>query len=593
MNSPLFTKGTPAHETDRPPVRICCYCWNRIIAFTMPKKHTFFCTLQSLLLCSSLYLWGADRTDSLKMKDYSYLFSKIRAYKEQPELQGIYLKAFLRNAHSDRDWEMIVNGYKNYMDYAPGKLAIVYSDSMADAAMHSGRDKLIGSAYLSKGIAHYALKDHEKALENYLIAQPYINKAQDAYLGYKLTYNIAHVKYYLGKNEEAIALFESCLGYFKQHNERAYLNILHSLGLCYTRAGNYGRSEETVQYGRREAERLGNHTMDDYFTHLEGQNHFFSRNYAMAIQKLQSSIAGIKENKDYANVAVANFYIGKSYWILRNYSQSIPYLNKVAGAFENEGYIRPDLRENFELLIRYHKNRGNTQQALYYVDQLLRADTLLLNRHDKLYDNIYKNYDTKDLLRQKTEMEQKLSNERVKKKALKYTAWSLGLLILIVIIAYESHRRNQNRLYRKVLSESRNKTSPIIRKSSRELEIAPETVDKILGLLEKWEQAKGFLATDITLTSLAVYLETNTRYVSDIISNYRSKKFTGYINDLKVDHIIEQLQSDRLKRMYTHEALAKDAGFSTTKRFVHAFKARTGISPSFFSEKIRKEMAKK
>src|SRR5690606_2997389 len=269
--------------------------------------------IQSLLLCTFLSVNGAVPPDSLRQKDYSYLFSKIRKSEGRPELQKVYLQAFLRNAKTDRDWEMIVNGYKNYMDYAPGNLAITYSDSMVDAALGSECDKLIGSAYLSRGIAYYVLKDHEQALENYLIAQPYIEAAADTYLGYKLKYNIAHVKYYLGNNEEAIALLSSCLDYFKEHNDRAYLSILHSLGLCYTKAGNYGQSEAMVSLGRKEAGRLDNHTMDDYFTHLQGQNHFFARDYALAIQKLKQSIPGIEKNKDYANVAVANFYIGKSY----------------------------------------------------------------------------------------------------------------------------------------------------------------------------------------------------------------------------------------------------------------------------------------
>lgn len=124
----------------------------------------------------------------------------------------------------------------------------------------------------------------------------------------------------------------------------------------------------------------------------------------------------------------------------------------------------------------------------------------------------------------------------------------------------------------------------------RPLEITQDTVEKILRLLEKWELAMKFLENDITLATLAVYLETNTRYTSDIILFHRGKGFIEYLNDLKVDYIIGQLKTDKHKRMYTHDALAKEAGFSTTQRFVSAFKARTKISPNYFSAKIKKEM---
>ena len=486
---------------------------------------------------------------------------------------------------------MIVNGYKNYADFAEEPLAITYTDSMIYAAIQSRDDKLIGSAYLSKGIAYYGFKRHELALDNYLHAQPYIENSHDNYLTYKLRYSIGHVKYYLGKNDDAIALFNSCLDYFKGNNERAYFNTLHSLGLCYTKAGNYGKSEEIVALGLKEGSRINNHSMEAYFMHLEGQNHYFKRNYDFAIQKLLGSIAYIEENDDYANVAVANFYIGKSYWAMKKFRESIPYFQKVAIVFDQKEYIRPDLRENFELLIQYYKNKNESRQVLYYVDRLLKADSLLVKTHDSLYDNIHKNYDTKELVQEKKNIERKLSQELTTRQFLSIGGAFLFTLSIFLFTGYERNRRRQNRIYRELLAGKKEQPKPV-KNIAKELEIAPETIEKILKLLEKWELSRRYLDVDITQTTLAVYLETNTRYVSDIVLNYRGKRFSDYINDFKVDYIIEQLKSDKLKRMYTHEALAKEAGFSTTQRFVQAFKSRTGLSPNFFSAKIRKEIEK-
>ena len=558
----------------------------------MVAIRVYKAVLQCLFLTASLTASSAIPNDSLQQKDYKYLFSKITSSKKKPEVQQIYLKAFLDNAKAAKDWELIMNGYKNYADHAGGELSITYADSMVYAARRSEDDKLIGSALLSKGIAFYALKRHELALDNYLLAKPYIERSANDYLRYKLRYNIGHVKYYLGKNEEAIQLFDSCLAYFKANNERAYFNTLHSLGLCYTKAGNYGKSEAIVQTGLQEAARLDNHTMDAYFLHLEGQNYYFGRNYDLAIRDLEKSIPGIEEDDDYANVAVANFYIGKSYWALKRFREGLPYLQKVAQAFKEKEYIRPDLRENFELLIKYYKSKNEPRLVLHYVDELLKADSLLLKTHDNLYDNIHKNYDTKELILNKQNIERQLSHELSNKRFLTIGAVLLLIISTVVFVAYEKNRRRQNRIFRELISQEKKEIPKPSRNVAKELEIAQETIDKILRSLEKWEQSKRFLEKDITQTSLAVYLETNVRYLSDIILDYRGKKFSDYINDLKVDYIIEQLKSDRLKRMYTHEALAKEAGFSTTQRFVQAFKARTGISPNFFSAKIRKEMAK-
>ncbi|PZR16205.1 MAG: hypothetical protein DI539_17900 [Flavobacterium psychrophilum] len=528
--------------------------------------------------------------DSLANKDFKYLFTRIRNTEKELAVQDIYLHAFLKKAKATGDWELIINGYKNYADYANDEIAITYSDSMIITAIRSGSGKLIGSAYLSKGIIFYDQKRHEMALENYLLARPYIVEANDKYLEYKLKYNIAHVKYYLGKNDEAIALFEACRDYFKANNPRAYLNILHSLGLCYSHEGNFGRSKEFVDLGLTESIILDNHTMDVYFLHLDGQNDFFTKNYSLAIQKLLRSIDDLEKLDDYANIAVANFYIGKSYWLVSRYKESIPYLKRVAYAFDKKAYMRPDLRETFELLIDYYKKQEDAKEVLFYVDQLLKADSLLVYRHDKLYDNVHKNYDTSELRQQKQDIERQLTKEHSYRKILIGSSGAFLCTSIWLVVVFRRNRKRQERIFRELMENKKPKSRPA-RDVPKELGIPQETVDKVLARLDKWEQSMRYLEPNITRASMAVYLETNVHYVSDVILHYKGKSFTQYVNDLKVDYIIEQLKTDKNKRLFTHDALSKEAGFGTTQSFVIAFKARTTLSPNYFSAKIKKEMA--
>ncbi len=69
---------------------------------------------------------------------------------------------------------------------------------------------------------------------------------------YKVKYNIAIIKYFLGFYDEAISLFTECTDYFKEKNTRAYLNSLHLLGLCHNRIGNYGLCSEINKKGIEE-----------------------------------------------------------------------------------------------------------------------------------------------------------------------------------------------------------------------------------------------------------------------------------------------------------------------------------------------------
>lgn len=93
---------------------------------------------------------------------------------------------------------------------------------------------------------------------------------------------------------------------------------------------------------------------------------------------------------------------------------------------------------------------------------------------------------------------------------------------------------------------------------------------------------------DLTLVKLAASFNANNRYLSKVIAHYRQKGVVEYINDLKIDHIIQLLKHKKLYRNYTNKALAEEVGFSSTQRFVNAFKRRTGVSPTFFIDEINK-----
>ncbi|MFV5690273.1 AraC family transcriptional regulator [Flavobacterium sp. ZT3R25] len=90
------------------------------------------------------------------------------------------------------------------------------------------------------------------------------------------------------------------------------------------------------------------------------------------------------------------------------------------------------------------------------------------------------------------------------------------------------------------------------------------------------------------MAKLTAAFDSNSKYLSQIIYHYRGKKFTKYINDLKVDYIILLLKQDKRIRNYTNMALAEEAGFSSTQRFANAFLARAEMSTSFFIEELKK-----
>jgi tetratricopeptide (TPR) repeat protein len=531
--------------------------------------------------------------DTIRNKNYDYLFERIKESENDQVKQSLYLQSFLWKAKSEKNSQEIVNGYKNYLHHSPENLKLVYADSMIYTAKKSRDNALIGSAYLSKGIEYYAQKKHNYALDNYLIANNYISKTNDKYLVYKVKYNIANIKYYLGFYDEAISLFRECIGYFKANNDRGYLNSLHSLGLCYNRIGNYGLCTETNEKGIVEGRRLDNDEMKEYFIHSEGVNQYFRGNYASAIKKITYSLPAIRKNKDFANEAVGYFYIGKSYWDLKNPQMAIPYFKKVDAIFNDKGYIRPDLRNNYELLISYFKSKSNPDLQLYYIEKLLKADSILNSRYRYVSGKIHKEYDTKELLTQKKKIEEIL--DKRKYNDFIFTGVIVFLFLSVLFLIYR-HIRNK-KVYKQRFEELMKKSEATTKVESKNIangikDINQDTIAAVLKQLEKFEKDKRFLEKDLTLAKLAVAFDSNTRYISKIISHYRDKKFVDYLNDLKVDYLITLLKEDKKIQNYTNKALAEEAGFSSTQRFANAFFVRTGMPTSYFIIELKKNSHK-
>lgn len=549
-----------------------------------------------LFLCTVLSISAQKQNrllpDSITTKSYDYLNEKIDQYKKDSLKASIYMYAYLNKAKKEQNWKEIVNSYQNLLHQSPDNLRLVYADSMIHYAKKSNNEALIGSAYLSKGIVYYGQKKHNLALDNYLISNSYISKTNDDYLIHKVKYHIALIKYYIGFYDEAISLLKECITYFKDDNPRAYLNSIHSLGLCYNKIGNYNLCSETNSLGLLESKRLKIKEMEPYFIHSQGINEFFKLNYGLAIKDIKSSLGAIIENKDFANESIGNFYIGKSYWNLQRRDNAVPFFKKVDLNFNTKAYIRPDLRETYELLIDYYKNKNNLENQLYYIDQLLRADSLLVETNKYLIGKVHKEYDTKELLHEKNRIKAQLILEKY------YDYIFIGIILLLfLVILYGTYRHYKNqKLYKQRFDELMLKvndknwvTSKINTIKPKILKIKPQAIANILKQLQKFEDDKRFLEKDWNLIKLSAAFNSNTKYLSKIIFHYRDKRFVEYVNDLKIDYIINLLKEDRIIRNYTNKALAEEAGFSSTQRFVNAFKSKTKMPTAFFIEEIKKE----
>lgn len=529
-------------------------------------------------------IYTQNKGEDLLNETYKVLSKQINASASDTIQQRIFLKAYLKKARIEQNDKEIVQGYKNYLHNVPKEQMVVYADSMVGAALKSKDKILISSAYQTKGHTFYWLKRHKKALDNYVIANNYLSesKEKDPSLKYGLRYNTGQVYYFLEQYEEALSELNPSLEYFKTRNNTAYLVILHSIGLCYRSMRNNADCSKINQQGIEKSIELGDHRMEDYFKHSEGINQYFMDNYKVAIESLKKVNPAVEKYGDFGNVTLGHYYIGKSYWALEKSQDAITYLKLVDQSVTKNKYIKEEILDTYDILVAYYKSIGNTAMFHHYQEKQLTAINLLMSKKDELYPKINKGF---RLANETREKEKALSLfESAKRQNVILGAASLLLFITLswVIINYFHKIAPQSILNKVTKQTPKNHTVSVI---SEEIEIP------IIKQLERFEKNKKYLNKDLSLSSLASSFHTNPKHLTEIIKKEKGNKYSDYINELRIAHVIQYIV-DSEKKKITSRKLTEVGGYSSISQFIRNFKERTGIPPADYIKKLKKKTSK-
>ena len=127
-------------------------------------------------------------------------------------------------------------------------------------------------------------------------------------------------------------------------------------------------------------------------------------------------------------------------------------------------------------------------------------------------------------------------------------------------------------------------TSPLEKSS-----IVPEEIElQLLEKLKKFEKGTKFTQPEMSIAMLASKFDTNTKYLSEVINRQKGKNFNAYINELRINYIIEKLRTNKIYSQYKISYLAEECGFASHSSFATVFKSITGLSPTGFIDLLKK-----
>ncbi len=101
------------------------------------------------------------------------------------------------------------------------------------------------------------------------------------------------------------------------------------------------------------------------------------------------------------------------------------------------------------------------------------------------------------------------------------------------------------------------------------------------------EEEKYFLKNDLNLQMLAKELNAPSKYISQVVNLKLNKSFSTYINELRIEYAKNILLSDGVDK-FNISGIGLESGFRSNSQFYSSFKKYTGLTPTDFIKKHKK-----
>ncbi|WP_426480777.1 helix-turn-helix domain-containing protein [Chryseobacterium sp. R2ACT005] len=571
----------------------------------MKKFHLIILTVFPFFFFSQS-IKGLHIPDSLKNKSYKYIddaYNKVfQIDNDKAELLANYI---LLKGKKENNKDILFDGYYNIarVKNLKNENGHPFADSLISASKNVNNYDYPAKSHILKGILFNNEGKYKEALDEYTIAIKY-NRAENKEQFFYINKLIAILKTATEEYQEALPLFLKYYEYEKDKTRtnnvdaKNYIASIFSLANIYTKCKDYKKSIEFADLGLAECKKYNNYSNYSYLLMIKGISLFYVKDYPPSYKILLEVEKGLINNKDYTNLGVLYYYLGKIKHSTRSENQAIEFFKKADSISFTFKSFEPIKRDGYEILIDYYKKKGDLKNQLKYIDNLIHSDSIIAVNRKNLSKEILKKYDTPLLMKEKVGVIEKLNHQN---------AWLIASLMLITLVFILVIRKNRKKIKEyekqaKVLSEKplatplpeeekKNETpitdnpSTIVERKEKAPKSDPSSNPKfkiLIDKIEQFEKTNSFLNKNITLDSLAKEFDTNRDYLSKLVNELKGKNFSQYLNELRINYIVEELKSNEKIRKHTIAAIADDIGYNNAESFTNAFKKITGTLPSYY-----------
>ena len=505
-----------------------------LIPFTIAQESKY----DSIVRVTTRELINTSPEKALENYQYLYNISENNAQK----IRSLNLKGGLLLYFGVRDEAL-------NMFLEAEKLAIKEKDYQALTRIYGYISAIHKQTNLLSASREYLTKAKEAS-------QKIKDKSKQARFFGNIEHEIASIEASKGEYQLSLEHLRNAIKYFNSDNINENINVSHHL------YNSYGMMSDIYL-------RLNDLDSSLYYLELAKENiKDFDESESRDKGNYYNSLAKIYLAENLQSEAEENFIKAEEIAKKSNYSKL--------------------LQEVYASLSDFYKDNNQEAKA----DEYANLKQELITQHQVANSNVA------DILLKSIYREQRATKAKTQRQSVIILILIAVSIILLFLLGWYIHLKKKSerkfKAYIKSLNKDTHKEAEENVETAKESNyISKEREQSILESLNKLNKSDIYLNPDISLNDYASKVGVNQKYITYVIRKHWGTSFPKYINQLRVNYIVRLIKSEPEYLQYKISHLADLCGYSSHSRFSAIFKKVTGISPSSFISKVRKENKQK
>lgn len=337
---------------------------------------------------------------------------------------------------------------------------------------------------------------------------------------------------------------------------------------------------------------------------MESLNH---REYSVAIGHFSRAINAARNLPFKENYEVPNYmYIAKAYMEMGDYNKALENL-KICEKKSMESESLDMLITTYRCMYLCHLRSGDLSNAhsakFRYME--LKDSINNANEYGKIKDM--------EFFYESNKYEKQLQQLTSEKKVRGTVTWAIGLGLLLTLSflglsIYQNRKLTENNKdlfkknvalikyqeYAERLELEKNKEDGDSKIPDHERykssNLTVEGKEILLGRIRRvMHTPSEFCQEDFTVDKLAMLVDSNTKYVSQVINEKLGKNFNTLLNEQRINEVCKRLIDTANNGNKTNDAIAEEVGFKSRSHFIRTFKKITGLTPTQYQRMAKEE----